>query len=339
MNDTPRPIREWRGVDRLVFENDIVPLGRPAVLRGIVADWPSVREGAHSPSALCAYLRRFDSGKPVDVLAGRPEIEGRLFYAKDNPRAVNFERRPTPFATLLDGLLALIDAPRPPAVAIQSVPVPDLLPGFVESNALPLLGTQVVPRIWVGNAIKVSAHYDLNANIACVVGGRRRFTLFPPEQIANLYIGPLDFTPAGSPVSMVHVDAPDLERFPRFRAALAVSQSAELGPGDALYIPYFWWHHVASLERFNVLVNYWWNEAPAHLGSPFAALLHALYAVRDLPPEQRAVWRTVFEHYVFEADGDPSAHLAPEARGVLAPMTPASAQEIRAHLLRLLALR
>ena len=45
-----------------------------------------------------------------------------------------------------------------------------------------------------------------------MVAGRRRFTLFPPEQVANLYIGPLDLTPAGQPVSLVDQAQPDLVR-------------------------------------------------------------------------------------------------------------------------------
>ena len=76
----------------------------------------------------------------------------------------------------------------------------------------------VLPRIWLGNAITTPTHLDEWNNIGCVVAGRRRFTLFPPEQIANLYIGPLDFAPTGAPMSLVSLHEPDFERFPRFRA-------------------------------------------------------------------------------------------------------------------------
>jgi len=61
-------------------------------------------------------------------------------------------------------------------------------------------------------------------------GGRRRFTLFPPEQIANLYVGPLDFAPTGAAMSMVNLRNPDFARHPRFKEALAATQVAELGP-------------------------------------------------------------------------------------------------------------
>ena len=117
---------------------------------------------------------------------------------------------------------------------------------------------------------------------------------------------------------MVSLKSPDLARFPRFAEALRHSQQAELEPGDALYIPYGWWHHVESLTPFNVLVNYWWNDA-RQAGSPFDVLLHAMLTLRDLPPDQRAVWRALFEHFVFTAPEKPLAHLPREQRGLLGP--------------------
>jgi oxalate decarboxylase/phosphoglucose isomerase-like protein (cupin superfamily) len=65
---------------------------------------------------------------------------------------------------------------------------------------------------------------------------------------------------------MVHVTAPDLERYPRFARALDVAQEAELSAGDAIFIPRDWFHHVEAIERFNMLVNYWWGERPGVQG-------------------------------------------------------------------------
>lgn len=164
-----------------------------------------------------------------------------------------------------------------------------------------------------------------------MVAGRRRFTLFPPEQLANLYPGPIDFTPAGTPVSMVQFVAPDLARFPRYTEALRHARSAELEPGDAIYIPYAWWHAVESLTPLNALVNYWWNDAP-RLGSPYAVLLHAAMSLRDLPADQRHVWKAMFEHFIFQDPAHSMAHLAPEHRGLLGPPSARRMQEVRSVL-------
>jgi hypothetical protein len=208
------------------------------------------------------------------------------------------------------------------------------MPDFARENVLALLPDTIGGRVWIGNRLTVQTHYDLTGNIACVVAGRRRFTLFPPGQLANLYVGPLEFTLAGTPVSMVQLDPPDFERYPRFRDALAQAQVAELEPGDAIYIPYMWWHHVETLTSFNVLVNYWWADTPRWMGSPFEAMVHAMLAVRPLSPEHRAIWRSFFEHYVFEGPENSAAHLPPQIRGVQSAPSAEIAAMMRGYLLQ-----
>jgi hypothetical protein len=320
------------GVDLKTFREEILPANQPVVLAGLVKDWPAVQAGLQSARALGDYLRAFDQGRPVAVLEGPPSIRGHFFY-RDDMRGMNFERRPSTISSTIERLLAQLDDPAPPALYIESTPTREHLPAFDAANAQPLLPAAVPPRIWVGNTLTVQTHFDLSSNIACVVGGRRRFTLFPPEQVVNLYVGPIEFTISGPPISMVSLDAPDLQRFPRFTEALRHARSAELGPGDAIFIPYGWWHQVRALSPFNVLVNYWWNEArPA--GSPFDCLLHAVLALRDLPPAQREVWRTLFEHYVFTAPDEALSHLPREQRGLLGPPSPERANAVRAILAR-----
>jgi hypothetical protein len=329
----PIPVRD--GIDPDQFTREIASQNRPVVLRGLASSWPAVREGMRSAHAMRDYLRRFDAGRPVRAMVADASVQGRFFY-RDDMRGLNFERREQTLTEVLDHLLRGVETERPPATFIESTPVASHLPGFAQENSLALLPATVAARIWIGNAVNVQTHFDLKDNIACVVAGRRRFTLFPPDQLPNLYVGPFDFTLSGPPVSMVSVKEPDLVRYPRFEEALKHAQTAELGPGDALYIPYFWWHNVESLERFNVLVNYWWNPARAFGGSPLDCLLHGVLALRDLPPVQRDIWRMVFDHYVFQRNGDPMDHLAPEHRGMFGAMTPEQAQEIKSVLARIL---
>ncbi|HEV2594571.1 MAG TPA: cupin-like domain-containing protein [Sphingomicrobium sp.] len=313
----PRPaaVADYDEVDAELFQA-IRTKGQPAVLRGLASDWPAVAAARRSDDELITYLRRFPSHHPVPHIVGSPEIEGRFLYTEDL-LSLNFKRGMSPLDPFLNWLLQQRANPRPYAVAVQSQDVPSLLPGFERENAITLVRPDVTPRAWIGNRVRVAPHYDLTENVGVVVAGRRRFTLFPPDAIRNLYVGPIELTPAGTPVSLVDLQNPDLERFPKFADALGCAQVTELGLGDAIYIPFYWWHGVDSLETINLFVNYWWNDKPSGVGSPYDALMYAFYAIKVLPPEQRAVWRTVFDHYIFELNGNPAEHLPENARGVL----------------------
>lgn len=306
--------------------------GRPAVLRGLVKDWPAVQQG--SPTAVVEYLRRLDNGTPVDALMTPPEVEGKVFYDAAM-KGFNFVRNRLPITHVAEQVLRYGAFPRAPAVAVQSALIRDCLPDFTKENVLHVLDDTVPARIWLGNAITTPTHLDEWNNIGCVVAGRRRFTLFPPEQIRNLYIGPLDFAPTGAPMSLVSLHEPDFERYPRFRAALAAAVSAELGPGDAIFIPPLWWHHVESLEPFNLLVNYWWHaRAGIATGSQsgFDALIHALVSLRTLPPATREAWHALFEYYVFGTQTDVTDHIPTHRHGILGELSTADIARLRAYL-------
>jgi hypothetical protein len=325
----PSPIREYDRIDADVFQ-EIRKAAQPAVLRRLAADWPSVQAARRGDRELIDYLKSFPPGSRPSAILGAPEIGGRFFY-NDDATALNFQRGVTDLDPFLDRLLRDRDEPKPSAMAVQSEFVAKLLPGFESANRLDVL-PGVKPRAWIGNRIQVAPHYDLQENIGVVVGGRRRFTLFPPDQLPNLYPGPFELTPAGTPVSMVDPHNPDLDLYPRFVDAMRVAQQAELAPGDAIYIPYHWWHGVDSLEPVNLFINYWWSDAPAGVGGAYDALMYAVYSLKALPPEQREVWRMVFDHYVFGTNGDPGAHLPPHARGILGEPTPALLNRMRLTL-------
>jgi hypothetical protein len=327
------PIAERTGLDPAQLPEDLLRSHEPCVLRGLVRDWPAVAAAREGDAAVARYLLGFYRGEPVRAYVGAPEMQGRFFYDEEL-RGFNFRIA----AERLDNVLSAIASHRedaaPPAIYVGATAVDRWLPGFREHNTLGLGGRQALVSAWLGNRSRVSAHQDVTDNIACVVAGRRRFTLFPPAQLSNLYIGPLDNTPAGQAISLVDLHAPDLARFPRFTEAWRHARVAELEPGDAIFIPSLWWHHVEALCAFNLLVNFWWRGAPAHLESPMNALMLAMLSLRDLPPAQRREWQEIFRHYVFEADEQTSAHIPPAARRVLAPLDERSARELRAQLLQ-----
>ena len=326
----PRPVESVDAPDAATFVRDIVPRHRPVVLRGLVGNWPVVAAGRQGDRALAAYLAPLDNGRPISVFTAPPEQGGRFFYTPDM-RGLNFGTEQVTLTRLLAALLDLAAQDRPPSLYAGAAPADENLTRFAADNpmTMPLAGAQ--PRVWVGNRSTIATHYDMSDNIACVAAGRRRFVLFPPDQVSNLYIGPLERTPAGQPVSMVDPLAPDLDRYPRFAAAAEHMLVADLLPGDAIYVPSLWWHHVTASEPLNVLVNYW--SQPPVGGSPLAAMIHAVSAIRALPEVERAGWRSWFDHYVFGADSAQApAHLPAHVQGVLAPPSPEQERMIRAFI-------
>ena len=326
-------VRQLEARDPVEFPEAVSQYKEPVVFRGLVSHWPLVKASRQSNRAADEYLRSFYNGKPVAVSTGEPEIEGRIFY-DESITGFNFRTRRDRLDRVLDELRGCEGKEHPPVQYVGSITVDLILPGFRQENDLHFKGASPSIRIWIGNQTRIAAHYDIPDNVACVAAGRRRFTLFPPDQLKNLYVGPLDLTPAGQSISLVDFKNPDFGRYPRFREALQHAQVAELEPGDAIFIPSMWWHHVEGLDPLNVLVNYWWRTEPAFMGTPLDVLQHALLSLRDLPAEQREVWRGIFDHYIFSAEDDLASHIPEHARGVLAPITDESARRLRALLIR-----
>ncbi|MDZ7812615.1 MAG: cupin-like domain-containing protein [Ideonella sp.] len=99
---------------------------------------------------------------------------------------------------------------------------------------------------------------------------------------------------------------------------MQTAQLAELEPGDAIFIPSMWWHHVEALDNVNVLVNYWWRSSPAFMDPPIEGADAGHHeSIRDLPPAQRQAWAAQFQHYVFAHPPTSHAHIPASRAGHL----------------------
>ena len=309
----------------------------PVVLKALVSEWPLVKAGRQSSEHAIAYLNSFYNGKTVGTFYGEPEIDGRFFY-NDDLTGLNFESRRSPLDEVLARLQRHLDDNRPPSVYVGSTTIDACLPGLRRDNDL-LFNDEMfadnapLASIWIGNRTLASAHFDAPNNMACCAVGHRRYTLFPPQQIWNLYPGPLDPTPGGQAVSMVDFANPDFDKYPRFRDAIEAAQVADLEPGDALFYPSMWWHQVEAFDPFNVMINYWWNTSPKFMGTPMNVLRHALLSLRDRPEHEKTAWKHVFDYYVFGSPERPREHLPEQAHGELGPIDDLKARRLRAELL------
>ncbi|WP_443750980.1 cupin-like domain-containing protein [Asticcacaulis solisilvae] len=302
------------GMDRRTFEADIRMAGRPVILKGLASQWPAVQAARTSPEALGAYLLSFDTGAPVQVSVCPKALQGRLFYNNDLT-GVNYQNVSRSLRAVVEDCLSGQDD----AIYVQAQPVQNVLPAMAGDLDMPLLPRDAPPRIWIGNTLRTQTHFDYTSNIAVHVAGEKTFTLFPPDQTANLYPGPLDRMPAGVPISMASLEEPDFVRYPRLKTALDHALVAHLEPGDALFIPPLWWHHVQTTGPLNMLINYWWNDARPDLVDAMGALHVAALAFKAMPAAQRDAWRHMMDYFVFESAGDPVAHLPEHVRSAFSP--------------------
>lgn len=318
--------------DREQFLSEVIPLFRPVILKGLVKKWPAFKKREESIIQFADYIKSFDTGRPAITYQAPSSIQGRFFYQTDL-KSVNFDRVSQNLSSAIDALLENIESENSPTLYTGSVTISDHLKGFEKENGCELAGKTSIPRIWIGNRAVVPTHYDMLDNIVCVISGRRRFTLFPPSQLDNLYVGPIDYTLSGQPISLVNLHQPDFDKYPRFKEALANAEVADLEPGDALYIPKLWWHHVESFDSLNVIVNYWWDQNGLGQDTPFTTLMHGLISISQLPKAERDAWQVFFNHYVFRNSENHLEHIPAEARGILGEMTPEIYQSIRNYVI------
>ncbi|WP_294235298.1 cupin-like domain-containing protein [uncultured Sphingomonas sp.] len=331
MSDVAVELGRAQLIDHEAFRTLVVEPCRPVVIRGAVSDWPLAAAATTGGDALTRYLGAFDAGCQVEAFVGDPTIAGRYGYT-DDLKGFNFRREAMP---LRDAVARIANGAGSETLYIGSLPIAAALPGLAEDNPLPFAPPGVSPLIWIGHGSTVACHYDMMDNIACVVAGRRRFTLYPPDAIGDLYVGPIDHTMAGRPIALAAEAPPGDPRYPRFEQASDRAITVDLGPGDALYMPKLWWHRVEASGAFNILVNYWWDAFPVGPDQPFAVMLLAMSALAARPEAERASWRAWFDHYVFRPDGPPLAHLAEDRQGILAD-SPENRKMLRAQAMRML---
>ena len=326
---------DWRNIaDPDAFRREVAKRGEPALLRGLCSDWPATRAARESWESLANYVARLDNGTPGHAFIGTPEIAGRYFYGEDL-EGFNFAREDMRVSDALERIGANAKSGNS-TLYLGSLPVDDHLPGFAEENRLPMLTEAVRPRVWIGNASQVSCHFDNFENIACIVAGRRRFTLHPPDAIGDLYVGPIDNTMAGQPVGLAVGSAPGDPRYPRFERVRDRALVVELAPGDALFLPKLWWHQVEATEPVNMLVNYWWDAFAIGPDAPYITMMLAMIAIAERPAAERAAWRAYFDHFVFRPNGHPLAHLPESKHGILGPLRPSNYGKIRAFVMQAL---
>jgi hypothetical protein len=316
--------------------DELFSQNQPVILKGLVKDWPLVKAGQESTQKVMEQLELHYSKRPMLVYIAPTEIKARFGYNK-NCTGFNYTTKQTTIPEVFAFIRSQLIQDEHDYLYINSLRFDEGFPELAQTHQLDFTHSEFknnhpVSKIWLGTESVAAAHYDQPKNIACCVLGKRRFTLFPPDQINNLYPGPLSPTPGGQVVTLADISKPDFVHFPRLKEAFENAYIADLEPGDCLYYPSMWWHEVEAFDRFNAMVNYWWMEAEPYLGSPMDALLHAMMSVRDRPVKEKEAWKALFDYYIFGDSDIVRAHLPPESHGALASLNENQARRLGAML-------
>ncbi len=208
---------------------------RPVVMRGGAASWRATRHWSFE------YIGSLRPDLPVVVEVGNPMqkpggIE-RTTLQEYTSGIAHMPVRPEPVSGEVE----------PPYLAVFHMfdEIPELRAdvdfGLLRDN------TRYTAMVgWLGPAGTVTGyHADWGHNLFAQIRGTKRFHLVPPGSDDVMY--PSAKYDSYSHQSNIDLENWDASNYPRYaEASISV---VDLGPGDLLYIPPKWWHHVRSLEH------------------------------------------------------------------------------------------
>lgn len=215
----------------------------PVLLKGLCLDWPAV-----SRWRLSSYLREKVGHHPVEVELG------------DSYTDRNIQKSLISMADLVDILENPDLAKKFPPIYLAQYNIRDMpelksdyrIPDIVRTGK----GSVYKINIWLGLENTFSpCHYDPYHNILCQITGKKTVILYNPDFSLNLYPYKNDIRLKNtSQITNVYGEV-DLQRFPLFSQCYGLK--ATLEPGDAVYIPFKWWHYCKG-NSLNCSINYWW---------------------------------------------------------------------------------
>ncbi|MAH28566.1 MAG: cupin, partial [Pseudoalteromonadaceae bacterium] len=193
------PMKECQAASIADLKAFLAELTEPLVIRGLCVDWPQVIAAKQGSKNALDYLLGLANNAPVRSFSSQAIHQGRYFYNADFS-GLNFSQHADNLVSVLQKLARSLTQTDSDSLYMGSTAVEYCAPGFSVENPLIVTDYNCLTSLWVGNHSQIAAHYDNADNLACVAAGKRTFTLLPTEQVNNLYVGPLEFTPAGQAI-------------------------------------------------------------------------------------------------------------------------------------------
>jgi len=221
--------KDFLGCRVVADEQDILPYlrrGEPVIVRYAAALWPIF---SMSVESIVSRLEGLD----ISLLLQEYDLE--------NAQPPKYQK--SSFSDYVKSLYAP-EASVNGYMAANTVP-----PALDDTYCFPSVFERAVfntPRWWIGPAgTGLRLHRDMVDNFLVQLKGRKKVRLYAPSETRFLYPAPVGGNLMYEP-SRVDPENYQAEKFPDYRHS--VSTVCELQPGDMLYLPAGWWHHVLNLE-------------------------------------------------------------------------------------------
>jgi hypothetical protein len=220
------------GVTAEEFHHRFYALNRPVILTDVVAGWPACSKWS------LQFLREQFGSQSVAYQKGRSATDHRDAFVDHTVRA--------PFAEFLDEISDVPDGASPPYLIAHDrlLDRPEFAPliadiRFDERYLSPPGGPGQV-FFWLGpKGARTPLHRDLANVFMAQVAGRKRVKMVPSRQLHLVYN-------EHGYHSEAEFSEVAYEEFPLLRKAFIAD--IILAPGEFLFIPMGWWHHVEALE-------------------------------------------------------------------------------------------
>jgi len=225
MSDPEGIVEHVEAPTREEFERRWVDRNRPVILTGIASRWPAIERWTPE------YLRSVAGDNPVNFHYDENGNFQRWYTSPDDR-----EERQLTLGEFLDMLDSGEQVDR---YYMTEHSLRDVSPQLLGDVDLSRYIDDAEPELFLGRETKMPLHYHgVTEALLCQLQGRKRVTLYHPNQYGKLYPGRW-YRPAPL-FSRVDASSPDLERYPKFGQAEPIEFWLE--PGEILYIPVGWWH-------------------------------------------------------------------------------------------------
>lgn len=229
-----QPIEKLESIGTAEFQQKFYKVGKPVVLTSLAKEWPAYKKWNWD------YFKEIVGDKKVGIYNN---------IKSDAYTPINTADDYTTFGEYIDMIRS---GPAAWRIFLFNIfnHAPQLTDDFTWPDHLMKGFIKRFPMLFVGGASSIThMHFDIDMShiLHTQFGGRKRVLLFPFQEQHKLYRKPYEVLSMAD-FSQYHTGNgnPDYEKFPAIRHAKGFE--VILNPGDTLFMPAGYWHHMEYLD-------------------------------------------------------------------------------------------